>query len=224
LRNGPPRLVDIGFQSNKLGLSINPTHAVSSALGGAKLQTISSLSDAEIERAFMRLVRNHNLYGYYCDRAKLDRPGSPLTRWEHLAIFLYSKTFATFFEAINARLRTGEEPSEEVGIVSRILADGLQKLSKHDGMVARGIRVRDLEATVVRYRLGQVIEWRAFSSCSTDEAQAIVGNVLFIIQSKNGRVLGEFAEDPREGEVLFPPGSTFVSMAWNYAMTGPLYR
>ena len=104
----------------------------------------------------------------------------------------------------------GAEQSTAVGIVSRLLAEGLQKLPRHDGIVARGIRVCDLEDLVSRYAVGQVVEWRGFGSCSTDLAKAAdFGNVLFTITSNSGRTLGSYADDPKEQEVLYPPGSTF---------------
>jgi hypothetical protein len=90
----------------------------------------------------------------------------------------------------------------------------LEKLPVHKGLVWRGIEVANLTTFLREYAIsedgaGSEVVWKAFSSATFDENQALAGNVLFIIQSENGRRLGDYADLREEQEVLFAPGSCF---------------
>jgi hypothetical protein len=69
--------------------------------------------------------------------------------------------------------------------------------------------VADLPSFLRSYQPGAEVDWPAFSSASVDSVKALIGNVLFIIQAKNGRVLGPYAAQQDEREVVFLPGSRF---------------
>jgi hypothetical protein len=96
-----------------------------------------------------------------------------------------------------------------VRAVAYVLSTGLQKLPVHDGIAYRGIRVVDLPSFLRGYQPGKEVDWPAFSSASIDQSKALIGNVLFIIRSNNGRILGPYAAQQDENEVVFLPGSRF---------------
>jgi hypothetical protein len=167
-----------------------------------------AITDAEYEAAFRAVS-----YGFFdllseaCDRrTPVD---GPLTKWERLALWLYTTTNGPWFNTINAPLREGRPRDAALIVVTECLASAVQKLPTHKGIVWRGIRVPDLAAFLEEVERKPEIVWRAFSSASIDETQADAGNVLFIIESHAGRRIGLYAEIWEEQEVLFVPGSRF---------------
>jgi len=133
----------------------------------------------------------------------------PLSRWERFAVWLYTTTAGPWFKDINIPLREGRELSDPLKVMAACLNDALLKLPVHDGLCYRGIRVENLSAFVHRHSVDSEITWNAFDSSTLDSAQAVIGNVLFIIRSNAGRRLGAYAALREEQEVLFSPGSRF---------------
>jgi hypothetical protein len=165
--------------------------------------------DTAIEALFIRACAGNRLvYEYYCECASVDTPDPVLTRWERFAIWKYSSVQSYSYRAINEGLRSGS-PSDDVQAVAHVMIAGLKKLPRHAGFVYRGIRVADLGSFLRGYQPGAEVEWRAFSSASLDQTKVQIGNVLFIIRSNNGRVVGPYAEHQDEQEVIFLPGSRF---------------
>lgn len=165
--------------------------------------------DASIERLFVRFLEgNRQLYEHYCSRANVENTNAALTRWERLAIWIYSTTNEVWFREINDALRDGY-PSNDIQAISHILTLGLQKLHRYVGTAFRGIRVGDFNHFLTKYAVGTEIEWASFSSASIDSNSALVGNVSFIITSQNARILGLYADNLAEREVVFLPNSRF---------------
>jgi hypothetical protein len=59
------------------------------------------------------------------------------------------------------------------------------------------------------YKPGSVITEKAPLSTSINKAAAFDGDVQFVIQSKHGKPVSQFARDLTEDEVLFKSGSRF---------------
>jgi len=166
-------------------------------------------SDQTTEALFIRLcANNRQAYAHYCERASVDRPDDVLTRWERLLVWIYTTTHGTWYQSINEPLRDGT-PSDDVRALAHILGGALQKLPRHAGLVYRAIRVADLPSFLRGYQVGTTVEWGAFSSATIDRAKVLIGNVIFIVGSNNGRVLGPYADHQDELEVVFLPNSRF---------------
>lgn len=168
----------------------------------------------EYEGAFVGLTGNEQLYRHVCDRVDKRAVQGPLSHAERIAVWLYATTSGFWYRDINTPLREHSDPPEYVQPIIDILRRALQKLPVHNGQVYRGIRVQNLDALVDEYEpsydgQGNEVVWHSFSSSSIDPDQAVEGNVLFIIESNDGRVLGAYADLPAEQEVVFLPGSRF---------------
>lgn len=94
------------------------------------------------------------------------------------------------------------------------LSSGLKKLESRafKGAVYKVINVRD-DSVLAVYSPGDTIVERAFTSTSKESfklsALGIGGNVKFVINSINGKLIKEFSDFETEEEVLFPPGTLF---------------
>lgn len=172
--------------------------------------------DLAYKAAFVGVLYGHFQYVWdNCIRRTPEDGG--LSKWERLAVWLYTTTNGPWFNVINAPLREGRPADADVRIVTECLHDAIRKLPRHDRRVYRGIRVRNLSDFVRAYTtadggIGAVVTWPAFSSGSIDPDRAITGNVLFIIHSNDGRRMGFYAEHFDEQEVVFLPGSRFRVM------------
>lgn len=138
----------------------------------------------------------------------------PLGKWERLAVWLYATTKGPWFKDINVPLRERRVSSVHIATIIDCLCGALKKLPPYVGRVWRGIRVSNLDEFLRDYMssssgVGAEVTWLAFGSSTLDERQAVVGNVLFIIQSHDGRQLGAYADLAEEQEVLFAPLSRF---------------
>ena len=138
---------------------------------------------------------------------KRDHNPNGLSLDERIAIWLYTSTDAKWYEDINHQLRN--TPSPDVTDFTDILNGALSKISKFDDDAYRGIRVPNADLSASYYVKGKRVKFRAFTSSARVERKAFVGNVLFIIGSKNGRILGNYADKPGEDEILFAAGSEF---------------
>jgi hypothetical protein len=137
---------------------------------------------------------------------------SGLSDVERMAIWVYSSTDQKWYERINSELRGGA-PSLTVQIFAELWNTALDQLPNHVGVVYRGFYAADLDGAtdqILRaYDASALIEWHAFTSSSKDVKKAFPGNVLFIIRSQSGRVLGPYADKPAEEEILFKAGSRY---------------
>jgi hypothetical protein len=162
-----------------------------------------------LERLFVRfLAGNQQVYDHYCYRANVEIHDSTLTRWERLAIWIYTTTHGVWFREINDALRGGY-PSDDILQIAEILASAFGKLNRYIGIVFRGIRVVDFRHYLSGYPIGAEVEWAAFCSASLDPGSALGGNVSFIIQSQNARIVGLYADNLDEREVVFLPNTRF---------------
>jgi hypothetical protein len=166
-------------------------------------------SDQTTEALFIRAcIGNVTLYAYYRERSKCDHLDHLLTGWERLAIWMYTAMGGRWYRDVNDPLREGRA-NDDTKALAHILTTGLQKLPRHAGLVYRGIRVENLASFLRGYAVGTDVQWPAFSSSSIEGDKALIGNVLFIVRSNNGRVVGPYADIQDEREVVFLPGSRF---------------
>lgn len=111
------------------------------------------------------------------------------------------------YEDMNAQLRAEGNLDSEMQSNVDDLSDALARLPRHDGAAFRGVELTPEQ--IAGYRPGQVVIEPAFSSSSTDPARIFPGNVVFEIDSLNGRVLGQYSRFPSEQEVLFDRNTPF---------------
>jgi len=98
----------------------------------------------------------------------------------------------------------------------------LYKLPVHQDPVFRGI-----DCQVEGYEPGKTITWNAYSSSTTDPQVAIKflhgmdnappTGTLFLIESKNSRLISKFSAIPSENEALFPANCTFLVIQESHA-------
>jgi NAD:arginine ADP-ribosyltransferase len=152
---------------------------------------------------------NTRLFEHCWDRCQRHTPDGQLSKWERLAVWLYATTGGSWYRHINQALRAGHMPEKNTDGVAQCLAAGLEKLARYKGRVYRGIDVESLSSFLTGYKVDAEVVWLAFSSASANPDYAVKGNVLFIIESNDGRVLGEYADLREEQEVVFLPESRF---------------
>jgi hypothetical protein len=169
---------------------------------------------AAVKTLFVRFLRGgETLYERCCKKAKIDTPGPcNLEPDERLAVWIYTATEARWYERINGSLR-GLHHDPDVQFFAEILNEALAKLPRFEGDVYRGMTVPDLDVMAQRYVAGETLGWISFTSCSKVPEQAFHGNVIFIITSQNGRIIGEYADKPTEEEILFRTGFVFEVVA-----------
>jgi hypothetical protein len=190
-----------------------PTRGVFTQPGGC-LSDVELPDDDELEQFFIRFLRGgEELFAHCCNEARISLPGPyGLTRYERLSVWIYSSTDSRWYERVNSTLR-GLNHDPDVQLFAAILNKALEKLPRYQGRVYRRIRMDDLDAVAAGYEPGTVRGWTPFTSSSKSLERALRGNVLFIIGSQNGRVLGEYADKPSEEEVLFRTGLVFEVLA-----------
>jgi hypothetical protein len=59
------------------------------------------------------------------------------------------------------------------------------------------------------YEVGSIVNWPGFTSTTRARRKAYVGNVLFRIESINGRSLQGYGADDMDEEVLFAAGTRY---------------
>ena len=166
--------------------------------------------DHDVEAVFVRFLGEFAVYADCRHRSKVEDGVdlNGLSAAERLAIWIYSSTDSDFYARINGELWS-PPCSAEVSEFSEILHLALRKLPAHDGITYRGYNAANFDDFLDQFEPGITIRWPGFTSSTLDRAEAYEGNVLFIIRSHNGRILGLYADDPGEREVLFPGGTRF---------------
>lgn len=71
----------------------------------------------------------------------------------------------------------------------------------------------DLDSFLLDFEPGFIVTWHSFTSTTRDLERAFFGNVLFIIEAKNARLLGHYSATPELDEALFSPGARFRVVA-----------
>jgi hypothetical protein len=154
-----------------------------------------------IENVFVQLLGGRHFFLDCCkDSALVDGvDANGLTAAERLAIWIYSNFTSNWYQQINSELWSGT-PSLAVTAFARILNDAINKLPAHVGSVYRGIQSRGLDALLATHHHGAMVTWLGFTSTTLDRGEAYAGDVVFVIQSHTGRVLGPYATDHTERE------------------------
>lgn len=115
------------------------------------------------------------------------------------------------FRHINKTLREGIHDDVTLR-VAELISNALKKLPYFRGTVYRGVSL-DAE-TIKRYIPGQIILEKQFVSSSkhldvADDFGQEKPRVIFIIQSKNGKLIAKASEFAYENEILFDKGTQF---------------
>lgn len=139
----------------------------------------------------------------------IDGPNLPLLH--RVAILIYTSS-AGWYAEINRQLRE-QDVTPAVAEFAQLLTAAVETLIPFEGTVYRGIAVPDLDSFLLDYEPGLVVTWRSFTSTTRDPERAFFGNVLFIIEAKNARLLGHYSATPELEEALFSPGARFRVVA-----------
>jgi hypothetical protein len=169
-----------------------------------------------IEEAFCNLLRDTRTYEEYRKRAGVKKsqldPLFGLNEFEQLAIWLYSSSLplhARLNSGLWLRFLAGTKPAREFRIFAMLLNGAIRKLPRFRGIAYRGYGAVKLDHFVSSLSRNSPFVAGAFFSASRVPERAYFGNILFTINSHNGRALGYFSPEPEEEEVLFSPRSLF---------------
>ena len=89
-----------------------------------------------------------------------------------------------------------------------VVNQGLDKVPAYNGMTYRDTTLPD--EVLEKYQIGKIVTEKAFMSSSIDNSlSTFKGNVRFIIQSKNGKIIEDISDYPDEREVLFKDRTKF---------------
>lgn len=126
-----------------------------------------------------------------------------------LALYLYTSSF-TILKSVNDTLVNWQQKSIWHPFIET-LYQGIKLIEPYVGEVYRGV---DYAFDPDTYTINNIVEWNAFSLCSSEFRTAsdlIKKNkgIVFIIQSITGRKIDKFSKNPAESEVMFLPQSQF---------------
>jgi hypothetical protein len=132
---------------------------------------------------------------------------------EKLSIYLYTDHY---WSVINSAIRGNKlDILEKLKPLIFNIQSGLQKLPVYRGTVYRGIQA-NRSFTKAKYLLKRTVTFSEFTSTSTStDVESLLGiaysdfPVVFVIQSKTGRLVGENSANPHEDEVLFGMNTKF---------------
>jgi NAD:arginine ADP-ribosyltransferase len=131
-----------------------------------------------------------------------------LTDLERLAIWIYT-TPGNWHQIVNEALWSGKV-SDEVRVFAAVLDQALLKLPRVSGSVYRGTLISQRTEVFLRnYKVGAIVTWPGFTSTTRSRRNAYVGNVLFRIESINGRSLQGYGAEESDEEVLFATGTRY---------------
>ena len=113
---------------------------------------------------------------------------------------------------LNDTIRRGIELTPEQTTWVNHLDAGLEKMPRYRGRIQRSLQFvddDDVEAFLQEHKVGDVVEYPAYTSMSSSEtAYNPNGQVqLIVLHSKNGRDITQY--NPNEQEVLYPRGMKF---------------
>jgi NAD:arginine ADP-ribosyltransferase len=165
--------------------------------------------DFAVEKIFLDFLGSRTTFDDCCRNSKLKDglDGGGLLAADRLAIWIYTSHFSNWYAQINSELWSGR-PSVAVSNFARILHSALRKLPAHVGGTYRGYDVSAADFPKFDPP-GRVLSWLGFTSTTIAEDQIYPGNTLFTIHSQNGRLIGDYADDPNEKEVTFIAGTKF---------------
>lgn len=195
------------------------------ALAGQPNPIIREVVKQEAERApeytkeavqnTLRKMGNSN-YDWYTDYLKRiemsGRTKGYLTKYpEEQVVSLYAYT-SSAYESINKGLRGSQKHLDNWRPVIAAADRLLQQLETHEGATFRGVYTNEIDnlfGFMKAHQVGNVVEYRGFTSTSYDLERSFSGDIRFIIESKNGRKVEGISASASELEVLFRPSSKF---------------
>ncbi len=143
----------------------------------------------------------HSSYIKYAENAvKAAKLNMPPVLAAHISLYSNGK-----YRELNEQLRTGVMDSN-LWEQAKSLNTALDYLPPHVGTTYRKAGLDDKAAGL--YKVGQVVEERAFTSTSTKD-HIWSGDYRFEIHGKTGRSIEKLSSHPGEAEVLFKMGTRF---------------
>ena len=89
-----------------------------------------------------------------------------------------------------------------------VVNQGLEKAPAYEGVTYRDTNLPD--DVLAKYQIGKIVTEKAFTSSSLDSnLDTFKGKVRFIIKGKNGRMIEDISDYPKEREVLFKNETRF---------------
>jgi hypothetical protein len=134
--------------------------------------------------------------------------GEEITPEESQSIMNYT---GSAYRAINNALRKGVT-DEKLLAQEKLINSGLDKIQPFKGKVYRAESATDdLEVIFDHYNKSDSIEFPAFTSTTATKGvtKDFGGEILFEIESKNGKSIKDYSGMPHEDEVLFKSKSNF---------------
>jgi hypothetical protein len=158
---------------------------------------IMSLPADTLEKIFLK-ENCPNIKCYFGYGAKNN---SNLTLAQKLAVFNYT---LGIFDSLNPALYKGRLTNDQLAF-TRVFDSALAKMPSVKMTVYRGTS-KKFDA-----KIGSVIEFKAYSSTSTDRivAEGFVRDRLIILDVKTGKDIQEYSNAGHEREVLIPKGVNF---------------
>ncbi len=112
------------------------------------------------------------------------------------------------YKMLNTALRKDDKAElKRLEPYIEVAKSGLRQLPSYKGTVFRGTTLSPEQ--LARYKQGETITEKAFTSTSLDPNSAFYGNVKMKIESVNGKEISILSNVPQEKEVLFKPNTQF---------------
>lgn len=208
-KDGKNRLEIFRFNPGAQKVIFPPEHPYNKVAGTDKVREVledTSHQDAKVFRYIGTNIKAVEERGYY-KRALEVAPN--IRPAEALGINSYT---GSHYASMNEYLRAGRNPPKSMlDALIDVTNSGLSKLPTYQGIAYRGARINTniIEKYEEAFKSGKPFTEAAYMSTSTDLTQKFDGNVVFMVQSKNGVPVKMLSEFESEEEVLFKPGSQF---------------
>lgn len=208
-KDGKNRLEIFRFNPGAQKVIFPPSHPYSKVTGADVVKkdiADTSKYDAKVFRYIgtsAEEVEESNFYKLAKEKAANIRPA------EALGINRYT---SIEYASMNKYLRAGKKPMKgTLDALIEVTNSGLDKLPKYEGTTYRGA---DLGSAIIKryeeaFTSGKPFTEIAYMSTTTDITKKFDGNVLFMLQGKNGVPVKVLSQFPGEEEVLFKPGTQF---------------
>lgn len=128
-----------------------------------------------------------------------------------LALYLYLSNM-TILNQVNKSLQNFNTKDIWYPFIG-CLYQGLNLLDNYNGEVYRAV---DCKFNLQDYNIGNKLRWNSFSICSLEhkECNELITNIkkgiVFIIKSKNGKVVDRYSKYKVQKELIFLPGTEFI--------------
>ena len=125
-------------------------------------------------------------------------------------IYAINKYISSDFYSINEKLRNNIKLNDEEIKLCSSLDNAINKLPIHNGLVTRSLELdnTELENFLNIHKIGEHIEYKAYTSTTKGERYNELSNIELYINSRTGRKLDKY--NSKEQEILFKRNSKFI--------------